>query len=75
MMLPSARIASCSTAFNRSSNATVFRTRNQRRDRATAVLVLEASGVIEIRSQTFDDRGLADAGLTDQHRLFLVRRF
>ena len=55
--------------------AAVFRARDQRAEiERQQLLVLEAFRHVAVEDpqrQTFDDRGLADAGLADQHRIVL----
>ena len=76
MIWPSASVTSLSTALSRSSNSPrILRAGDERaqveRDES---LVLQAFGHVAVDDalrQAFDDGGLADAGLADQHRIVL----
>ena len=76
MMPPSDDVTSCSTALSRSSNSpryfapAIKRAHVERQE----LLVLQALGHVAVDDalrEAFDDRGLADAGLADQHRIVL----
>ena len=76
MMPPSAEVTSCSTAFSRSSNSPRYFAPaiSDAHVERQQLLVLEAFrhvAVEDAQRQAFDDRGLADAGLADQHRIVL----
>ena len=76
MIEPSAEVTSCSTAFSRSSNSPRYFapaiSAPMSSDSSFLSLRLSGTSPLRIRKrQTFDDRGLADAGLADQHGIVL----
>ena len=76
MMPPSAPITSCSTALRRSSNSPRYLAPAISAPRSSdkQLLVGEAFRHVAIDDalrEPLDDRGLADAGLADQHRIVL----
>ena len=76
MMPPSDDVTSCSTALSRSSNSPRYFAPaiSAPMSSAKQLLVLQAVrhvAVDDALRQAFDDGGLADAGLADQHRIVL----
>ena len=76
MMPPSAAITSLSTAFSRSSNSPRYFAPaiSAPMSSASSFLSFRDSGTSPLtmrKREAFDDRGLADAGLADQHRIVL----
>ena len=76
MMPPSDDVTSCSTALSRSSNSPRYFAPaiSAPMSSASSFLSLQALrhvAVDDAQRQALDDRGLADAGLADQHRIVL----
>ena len=76
MMLPSAEVTSCSTAFSRSSNspryfAPAISAPEVEREQLLVLQALRHVAIDDAQRQALDDRGLADAGLADQHGIVL----
>ena len=76
MMPPSDDVTSCSTALSRSSNSPRYLAPAISAPRSSASSFLSCQAfrhvaVDDAQRETLDDRGLADAGLADQHRIVL----
>jgi hypothetical protein len=76
MIWPSFLARSFSTAFRRSSNsprnfAPAIKRAHVQREHTLAAQAFRHFAVDDALRQTFDDGGLADAGLADQHRIVL----